>query len=359
MNNEEKTRDESKRRPTRAGSRLLLLFLAILTLASAFILPLLGRTIYPPSVLIHSVVEVRQETINPSLSGPVLIFWSERLPKTLLAMLAGSGLALAGLALQALFRNPLASPFTLGIASGAAFGAILWIQVSAWAVGMGLGGLFLGFPPVTWSAFFGAILATVVVLLLSRSRDLSSQRILLAGIAVSFFFSSLTLAIQYISDPGRSFRMIRWTMGGIDQIETARLWPIVVIVFAAGFLLFFFARELDILTTGQERAMALGVDVVRFRFFLFALSSVLVGVIVSACGPIGFVGLMVPHFCRLLVGTRHRTLVPATALVGAFFLGACFTLARTILHPDILPVGILTSLLGGPFFLWLLLRSDV
>lgn len=322
--------------------------LGILTLLAIGGLPLLGRTLYSPALWTASADDRAEAESNRAM-----ILWRERAPKTLLAMIAGSGLALAGMALQALFRNPLASPFTLGTASGAAFGATLYQFIAG--TGVIASAPFLGFPPITLASLAGSALATGVVFALSRSRDISSEQMLLAGIAVSFFFSSLILALQYISDVGRSFRMIRWTMGGIDALEGGRLIAIFSTVLIAAGLLFFFSRELDILLTGEERALSLGVNVGRFRVFLFFLSSILVGVIVSVCGPIGFVGLMVPHLCRLMVGSEHRTLVPATALLGALFLGGCFTVSRTILRADILPVGIITSLLGGPFFLWLLL----
>ena len=327
-----------------------LLLLGLLTLLALGGLPLLGRTVYSPALWLPQTEE-RAAQRTEAESNRSLILWRERAPKTLLAMIAGSGLALAGMALQALFRNPLASPFTLGTASGAAFGATLW-QFFAPA-----GALlpFCGFSPVTWSALAGAALATGAIFALGRSRDISSEQMLLAGIAVSFFFSSLILALQYVSDVGRSFRMIRWTMGGIESLEPAQLIPVALTVALGAGLLFFFSRELDILLTGEERALSLGVEVGRMRVFLFLLASALVGVIVSVCGPIGFVGLMVPHLCRLMIGSEHRTLVPATALFGAIFLGVCFTLSRSILPTDALPVGIITALLGGPFFLWLLL----
>lgn len=332
----------------------LLAVLAVLTLLGALGLPLLGRTCYAPSVYFAAAdtMERGNDTVSEIQARQALIFWRERFPKTMTAMIAGGALALAGLALQVLFRNPLASPYTLGVASGAAAGACFWLQFAPAGIG-----LILGFSPVVLASFAGAMLATGIVFALLRFRNLSNEQMLLAGIAVSFFFSSLILALQYATDPGRSFRMLRWTMGRIDALPASRLILLALMTATAGGLLFFFARELDILLTGRDRAMALGVSVDRFRLLLFFVSSILVGAVVSVCGPIGFVGLMIPHLSRMLVGGDHRVLVPATTLFGGLFLAICFTLARSVADGDILPVGIITSLLGGPFFLWLLLRQ--
>ncbi len=337
----------------------LLVLLLLSTVLAAFALPLIGRTCYSPALYFPSLVTGME-------TGSRVLILQERFINTLLAMIAGSGLALAGLALQTLFRNPLASPYTLGIASGASFGATLWIfflpaviRLAGKLESAGVGNFLEKTVGVgmSFGAFGGAVLATGIVFLLARRRNLSSERILLAGIAVCFFFSSLILLFQYLSDEGRSFQMIRWTMGEISAVDSSFLTPMGTVVALGAILLFLFAREMDILLTGEERALSLGMNLTFFRFFLFFLSSILVAVIVSICGPIGFVGLMVPHFCRLLIGIDHRYLVPATALFGAIFLSVCFTFARSILYLEILPVGVVTSLLGGPFFLALLLQK--
>lgn len=339
---------------------IFLIGLAALTVFALFALPLVGRTCYSPRLYFQKVqpTSVDRDSDGEGLPTEVrqMILRRDRFPKTFLAMIAGAGLALAGLTLQVLFRNPLASPFTLGVAGGAAFGATLWIHLAPWVGAWGMVGTVCGFSFGTWSAFLGALLATAVVFALFQRQDLSSDQLLLAGIAVSFLFSSLILALQYLADSSRSFQMIRWTMGEIDALDIHQLGPMAVAVVAAAAPLFFFSRELNILLTGEERALALGVSVGRFRLLLFFLSSALVAVVVAVCGPIGFVGLMTPHLCRLAVGSDHRVLVPTTALFGALFLACCFTVSRVALHPDILPVGVITSLFGGPFFLWLLLK---
>ena len=181
---------------------------------------------------------------------------------------------------------------------------------------------------------------------------------LLAGVAVSFFFSSMILFLQYVSDPTRTFRMVRWVMGGLESIVGLDSVLVVLpFVFAGCAVVLYFRHELNLITTSEELAIARGVEVDWVKFVVFLVTSIMVGAIVSVCGPIGFVGLMAPHICRLLIGPDHRILTPATILFGGAFLVFCDTLARIVIAPTELPVGILTSLLGGPFFVWLLLTK--
>ena len=331
-----------------------LLWLALLTgitFFALFILPLFGRTCCPIEVLFRFPTHA---TPISELDSQARIFWGDRFPKTFLAMLAGSGLSLSGLILQTLFRNPLATPYTLGIASGASLGAVLALYLSPALSAIGISVLFLGITHITWGAFFGALLATAIVYFLARSINATPEHMLLAGVVVSFFFSSLILCLQYVSNPTQTFKIIRWTIGSIDIYDTVGLFPLTMIVMGSGIVLCCFFREMNLLLAGQEHALALGLNIFRFRLFLFLLSSLLVGAVVALCGPIGFVGLMVPHISRLMVGKDHRVLIPVTTLTGALFLGLCFTFSRIILYPGVLPVGILTSMLGGPFFLILL-----
>ncbi|MDZ7618247.1 MAG: iron ABC transporter permease [Patescibacteria group bacterium] len=285
-------------------------------------------------------------------SADGFIFWSLRVPRVAVALLAGAGLAISGMAFQAMFRNPLATPFTLGTSSGAALGASLGIHLG-WQFSV------LGVSAVTMGALMGAALSILLVYGLTRARDgFSTASMLLAGVAVSFFFSSLILLLQYLSDYTRTFRMIRWVMGGLDRVVGyGDLLSILPFVGAAALVIFYLTRELNLLATGEELAAGRGVAVERTKMALFFAASLAVGGIVSICGPIGFVGLMAPHICRLLVGADHRVLAPATLLFGGGFLVACDTVARTVIAPTELPVGIITALLGGPFFLWLLLTN--
>jgi len=321
-------------------NRSLVLLLLAVTAALVFAAaPFLGMVRIPLGVLWH---DADQSTM--------MIFWDLRVPRVLLALLAGAGLAAGGLAFQAVFRNPLAEPFTLGVASGAALGASAYIH-------LGLRFSLLWISGSSWFAFAGAILAILLVYGMTRTRQgFSTATMLLAGVAVSFCFSSLILFIQYLTDFTESFLLLRWVMGGLDKVvkfdEIFTVLPLVVVGIA---IVVYLTHELNLVTTGEELAISRGVAVNRTKILLFVAVSLMVGAIVSVCGPIGFVGLIVPHICRLLVGPDHRYLTPAALLCGAILLCVCDTLARTVMAPTELPVGILTSLLGGPFFLWLLL----
>jgi len=277
-----------------------------------------------------------------------VILWQIRLPRVLVALLAGVGLSVGGAAFQALFRNPLATPYTLGVASGASFGVALGLQAGLVAT-------------VGWAtpvaAFAGALLAIGVVWVVTELRpDFSSTVLLLAGVAMSFFFSSLILFLQYAATLGDSYRIVRWLMGGlagVDQRTVVVMTPFVVVGVA---LMASRARELDLLSLGSEIAASRGVEVIAARRLVFVAASIMIGGVVAACGPIGFVGLMAPHVTRRVVGADHRVLLPGAALLGGAFLVVCDTVARTVLAPLELPVGVLTAFLGGPFFLWILLR---
>lgn len=287
--------------------------------------------------------------IGSSLDASVLFL--TRLPRLLLAALAGAALALSGAAFQALLRNPLAEPFTLGVSSGGALGAVL-------AIKLGLDISLFGFSPLILFSFTGAAGTIGVVYLLARTRGvLSTSLLLLAGVTVSFFFSALILLVFYLSDFTQTHSMLRWMMGGLDVIgygEVARLIPFVL---AGVVLLLAHAGALNQLSLGVELAAARGVNVRRTQRLCYFAASLATGSVVALAGPIGFVGLIVPHTVRLLIGADHRVLLPASVLAGAGFLILCDTAARTVLAPVEIPVGILTAALGGPFFIGLLLRA--
>jgi len=282
------------------------------------------------------------------------ILWKIRVPRVMMAFLAGAGLSVAGMAFQAMFRNPLATPFTLGVSSGASLGAALCIH-QGWTLAI------LGLSAVSLCAFAGAMTTVALIYGFTRAkRGFSTATMLLAGVAMSFCFSSLILLLQYLSDFTRTFRMLRWVMGGLDSVvafdEVLSVAPFVVSGCA---IVLYLIHELNLLSTGEELAVSRGVELGRTKLALFLGASLMVGAVVAVCGPIGFVGLMAPHICRLLIGGDHRHLMPATLLFGGAFLVLCDTLARTVVAPTELPVGIITALLGGPFFLWLLLGRDV
>lgn len=279
------------------------------------------------------------------------VFWQIRIPRVGLAFLAGAGLAVCGAAFQAMFRNPLATPFTLGVASGAALGAAV-------AIRCGLTFVFAGIAGTSMFAFLGALGTVSLVYGLTRIRHgFSTATMLLAGVAVSLFCASLILFTQYISDFTQSFRILRWLMGGLDVMGTARLFGLAPMILIGAVFLFLLSHELNLLATGEDIATSRGVDVTRTKTVLFLATSLTVGGIVSVCGPIGFVGMIVPHICRLLVGPNHRFLMPAAFLFGGLFLTVCDAFARTVIAPAEIPVGVVTALLGGPFFVWLLVRN--
>lgn len=279
------------------------------------------------------------------------ILFDIRLPRVLFAFVAGSGLALCGMVFQAMFHNPLATPFTLGVASGASFGAAV-------VVFLGLSFSLLGFDAVTMGAFLGALLAISFVYGISQFRyGFSGETLLLTGVATSFFFSSLILFTQYLSNINDSFRIMRWLMGSLSVTGYQQLMQLLPIVAISSAIIIWLSRELNLLMAGDDIAISRGVAVKRVRYLLFFTTSLCVGGIVALCGPIGFVGMMVPHICRLIIGTDHRWLIPATLMFGGGFLILCDTVARLVIAPAELPVGVITTLLGGPFFLWLLVRS--
>jgi iron complex transport system permease protein len=281
------------------------------------------------------------------------IFFVARLPRVLAAALVGAALAASGVVLQALLRNPLATPFTLGVSAGAALGAMLAI-----AFGLDLGALGVSSVPI--ASFVGSMAATGIVYWLASSqrRGLSTNVLLLAGVTLNSFFSALILFVQYLADFTQSFRTVRWLMGDLDVGSYGPLvaaLPLLLLAFAAFAVL---PRTLNLLTLGTDVAAARGVDVARAERLAFVSASLATGAAVSLAGPIGFIGIVVPHLVRLLVGADHRLVLPASALFGAAFLIACDLVSRTALAPLELPVGIITAMIGGPFFLWLLVRNS-
>ena len=281
------------------------------------------------------------------------IFFVARLPRVLAAALVGAALAASGVVLQALLRNPLATPFTLGVSAGAALGAMLAI-----AFGLDLGALGVSSVPI--ASFLGSMAATAIVYWLASSqrRGLSTNVLLLAGVTLNSFFSALILFVQYLADFTQSFRTVRWLMGDLD---VGSYGPIVAALPLLGLAFVAFAvlpRTLNLLTLGTDIAAARGVDVARTERLAFVSASLATGAAVSLAGPIGFIGIVVPHLVRLLVGADHRLVLPASALFGAAFLIGCDLVSRTALAPLELPVGIVTAMIGGPFFLWLLVRNS-
>ena len=281
-----------------------------------------------------------------------IIFWQIRVPRVLLSLLAGAGLSLGGVVFQALFRNPLATPFTLGVASGASLGVTI-------AIVSGIHFSLLGLSGTSLAALSGAILSIALVYGIARaSGKLSPTTMLLGGVAISFFFSSLILLLQYLSDAGSSFRVLHWLMGDISRASIDSVLQLAPFIISGVLIVSLLHRELNLLSITDDMAASRGVNVDRSRQLLFFAVSLMVAGIITVCGPIGFVGIMAPHICRLIIGSNHRFLIPASLLFGATFLTLCDTLARNISSAAEVPVGIITAILGGPFFLWLLLRKN-
>lgn len=282
-----------------------------------------------------------------------IILMQIRLPRVLLGFLVGSCLASVGVALQALLRNPLADPYVLGVSSGAALGASL-------AIMFGLSGTFLAASALPACGFAGGLMALVVVYRMAATYErLPIHSLLLAGVILNAIFSALIMFVTSIMDPNRSFGIMTWLMGTLTAPEYPALAMLSLYLLVGLFLLFKQARVLNILALGEDTARSLGVDTERAKRFIFILAALVTGAVVSVSGMIGFIGMVIPHAVRLLMGADHRLLLPASALVGGMFLMVADTLARTLLSPAEMPVGIITALAGGPFFVYLLVwRKD-
>lgn len=314
------------------------------TIAVLVVAPAIGST----SI---SLSRVFDPTIPWTDNVDAQIFFIARLPRVLAGALVGSTLAAAGVVLQALMRNPLATPFTLGVSAGAALGAML-------ALAFQLDVSFLGASSVPTASFLGSLVGTAIVYVLATRvhGGLSTNVILLAGVTLNAFFSAIITFLQYLIDFADWYRTALWLLGNLDVssfrpiVATAPLFVLSFAMFAV------LPRALNLLTLGDDVASARGVDVGRIQRVAFLSSSLATGAAVSLAGPIGFIGIVVPHLVRLMVGADHRIVLPAATLFGAAFLVLCDLIARTIMTPLELPVGIVTAMIGGPFFLWLLVR---
>jgi len=279
------------------------------------------------------------------------IVWVLRVPRVLLAALVGAGLAAVGVAMQAVVRNPLADPYVLGISSGASVGAVLVLGTGALS--------FLGLYAVSAGAFAGAIVSfTLVFLIATAGGQLSPLRLVLAGMACGYSLSGLTSLIVLTSENRELARTaMEWMLGSLGGAAWSDLGLPAAVLLAGTLWLTLSGRALNALLVGDDTARALGIDVGRLRVTLFIVLSLLTGTMVAVSGAIGFVGLVIPHIVRMLVGTDHRRVLPVSALVGAIFLVWVDVVARMAFAPIELPVGVITALLGGPFFVWMLVAQ--
>jgi iron complex transport system permease protein len=322
-----------------------LLLLAILVAVSVGAIPV-------PLATVWSILGNR---LAPGLVTPdwtparEAIVWDIRFPRALLAALVGAGLGITGAALQSVTRNPLADPHLLGISSGGAFGAIAALLHT---------GLFLGLLTVPLMAFGGSLGATFLVLAVARvTGATSADRLVLAGVAVSFIILAGANILIFLGDPKATHTVVFWMLGGLGLAQWSHLvYPVAVLV-PAGLWLWTQAPALNAMSLGDETAASLGIPVARFRLTVFVAGALITGVMVAFSGLIGFVGLMMPHLVRFAVGGDNARVLPLSALAGAIFLVAADTVARVVMAPEDMPIGIVTGLVGGVFFLWLMARK--
>ncbi|SUD37760.1 transport system permease [Ectopseudomonas mendocina] len=330
--------------------RLLLLGLALLLAMSCALSLAFGAAKVELdqvlSILARHLFGIAVET--PVSVGQDSIVWQLRAPRVLLGALVGAGLAVVGTVLQAVTRNPLADPHLLGVSSGAAFGAVVVVLYL---------GEFAGLLSLPLAAFVGALASMLLVLAIaSRSGRLESDRLLLAGVAVSFVMMAASNLLLYLGNPHAASSVLFWMLGGLGLARWELLWlPALCLALALAVLLGL-GRALNALMAGEQSAVSLGLEPRRVRLLAFVVASLLTGVLVSLSGAIGFVGLMLPHVARFLVGAEHRRLLPVAALLGALFLVWVDVAARTWLAPQDLPIGIVTAAIGGVFFVALLRR---
>lgn len=333
--------------------------LLLITIAILFVLIILSSTLGVANITFIQTMKILLSKIpfigafidlsNVS-NTQVLIITNIRLPRIFMAALIGAGLSVVGASFQAIFKNPMADPYVLGISSGAALGASI-------AIVMGLQFTFLGVNLVTIFAFFGAILTTIIVYSIARTgTKIPTNVLLLAGVSVSFLLSSL-ISLIMIFNREQVEQIVFWTMGSIASANWQQVLSLLPFIVLGCTLMIIYARDLNIMLTGDETASSLGVDVDKVKKILLVISSIIVAACVSVSGIIGFVGLIIPHMIRLLVGPDHRTLLPFSTIGGAIFMIIADTLARTLVPPAEIPVGAITSVFGAPYFIYLLIKN--
>lgn len=283
-------------------------------------------------------------------STHVKIIVSLRLPRILLALFTGAALAVVGCAFQGVFKNPMADPFVIGISSGAALGATIGLI-------MNLSANIFGFTGVSVFAFIGAMVTVLIVLkIASIQKKLPTTTLLLAGISINYLFSAM-ISLLMLLNRHKLESVYLWTLGSFNASSWSEVMLIVPIVITCSLIIWMYSKELNIMLLGDEDASSLGIHVHRTKKIILCVSSLMVAVVVSASGIIGFIGLIIPHMVRILSGPDHKKLIPLAMIIGATFMVICDTIARTIISPAELSVGIITSLFGVPFFLGLLYQS--
>lgn len=308
---------------------------ALLLIAVVVLMPLIGST----------RIDYGRAFSGESPDKEILFY--VRLPRVLLALLVGGALAVTGVLFQALVRDALADPYVLGVSSGASFGAVLaiffgWRQIA-------------GFSGISVAASAGAaVTLLLVVAIASQGRRMSSFTLLLGGITINSICAAMILFLHNLAEFGQSFAVLRWLMGSIEPVAYSTIAWLAVVVLAMVLYVFSHARDWNLLAVGEDWAAARGVSTSRLMMTGFLAGSLMTGAVTALTGPIAFLGLIVPHALRIRLGADHRVLIPASFLVGAAFLAVCDTVSRIAMAPSEIPVGVITAMLGGPFFIWLL-----
>lgn len=329
-----------------SGMGILLIVVSVCSLAWGQVtvpinatLAIIGQQLHLPGI---AAADITQEQIS--------VIWHIRLPRMLVGLLVGAALAVSGAVMQGVFSNPLADPGIIGVSSGAAFGAVIAI-----ALGLTANGIF--YMPLF--ALGGALLAVgLTVALAMRDGKIPVMVLLLAGVAISMLMGALTSGILTFMNEYRLREFLFWTVGGLDYRRWEHVYLAVGPILIGILILFLLARHINILTLGEQEARSVGVPVGFFRLILLFVSAVTTATAVCVSGIIGFVGLVVPHIMRLLLGPEHRTLLPACALAGGLFLVACDTVGRLLIPPSEVRVAIMTAILGSPYFLYLLRKAQ-
>ncbi|MGM8307322.1 FecCD family ABC transporter permease [Clostridium perfringens] len=330
---------------------LILLFISSIILGISF-----GAVDIPPydvyRVFLYKVFGIKIGNLDEILNSTLFdIIWGVRMPRVLLGAFAGMALAMVGVIMQATIQNPLGDPYILGLSSGASLGATFSILI-------GFSGVLSSFG-APLGAFLGALMASIFVYFLAIiGGRITPFKMILAGMVISSICSSLTSLIIFLSKDNEGIRTVNfWMMGSLAGAEWSNIvLPIAISVIP---LIYFFTqyRNLNLMVLGDETSITLGLNIERYRKIYMILSSLITGVIVSVCGTIGFVGIMIPHIVRLIFGTDHKTLLPFSALVGAIFLIWADVIARCAITNMELPIGIITSVIGAPFLLWLMVKG--
>jgi len=334
------------------------LVLLVIWACTALFALAVGSVRIPPRTLIRLVAE-RVSGRSPLEEPFATILFSIRLPRVCLGSLVGAALAMAGAAFQSLLRNPLADPFVLGVSTGASFGTILYSLLTAsWGAAEAAAGLAYGRPV---AAFAGAALVVAAVYFLSgsgRGTADSSQRLLLSGIVLASFLSSINVILLTSTSQADLRGIFYWLIGDLSRPVDASIYVVTLLVLAGFLLLYPFSRSLNVIATGEEDAAILGIEVPRVKAGVYLVASLITGAVVSVSGPVAYIGLICPHLGRMMFGSDNRILFPAVFVFGAIFTLLADTLARTLLSPAELPVGVITALVGAPLFVYLVRRGS-